>query len=273
MSIEFRFLELKHYDNAPHFQRFAKVAEARRREATVLLPAGVHAQSFFDSFVDRVVSSVDTHVFLPIARFCDGEYSFYAGKVTTTCWGEQRSCLKAPGVEQLHLEALKILSDEGILCPNLNLMYAGIQSEFLEFLSSHRMPLSSYAPFYFVYALLVNPRFLESLRGRNVALISSFANKNLGNIRSVFDQLGVNSLDTIEIPTSGVAHGEFELRIMKRPDVAFVGAGIGAPLVLAALRGQKCLAIDSGFAFHLWDRTFDRYERLFLNYSSNGIEV
>ena len=266
MSVEFRFLELEHYDNDPHFKRFAKVADARRREATLLFPAGVQPGDYFNAFLQRAVSAIDQRRYLPVARFCDGEYRFYNGEATTTCWGEQQSDLKSPGVEQLHIDALRVISEEGLLCPNLNQIYLGMQSDFLEFLSRNGMALRNYAPFYFVYALLVNPAFLGALSGRSVALISNFANKNLGNIRSVLELCKVREIEICEIPASGVAHGKFELNLTRRPDVAFVGAGIGSPLVLAALRSRSCVAIDSGFVYHLWDGTFDRYERLFLNY-------
>lgn len=266
MSVEFRFLELEHYDNSSHFRRFAKVVEARKREATLLFPAGTEPQSFFTSFLQQVVAAIAGRRYLPLARFCDGEYRFYSGDVTTTCWGEKQSSLKTPGVEKLHVDALRLISQEGILCPNLNQIYLGLQSDFLEFLSRRGMPLRNYAPFYFVYALLVNPAFIAALRGRTVALISNFANKNLGNILTVLRGYGLRNIDTYEIPASGVAHGNFEIKINRRPDLALVGAGIGSPLVLAQLRAQSCVAIDSGFVYHLWDGTFDRHERLFLNY-------
>jgi hypothetical protein len=272
MSVEFRFLELEHYDNNPHFQRFAKVVEARKREATLLFPAGVQPQDYFYAFLRGVTSALDQRRYLPIARFCDGEYKFYTGTVTTTCWGEKQSNLRAPGVEKLHVDALRLISEEGLLCPNLNQVYLGMQSDFLEFLSQHGMALRNYAPFYFVYALLVNPVFLAALRKRSVALISNFTNKNLSNILSVLQGHHVRDIEICEIPASGVAHGNFELKITRRPDVAFVGAGIGSPLVLACLRKQSCVAIDSGFVYHLWDGTFDRYERLFLNYIQNADE-
>jgi len=174
--------------------------------------------------------------------------------------------MRAPNVEKHHLDALRLISQTGLVCPNLNQIYLGLQSDFLEFLSRHGMPLHNYVPFYFVYALLVNPAFLASLRGRRIALISSFANKNLSNILAVLQDCAIGEIDIYEIPGSGVAHGEFQLKITRRPDAAFVGAGIGSPLVLARLRDQSCLAIDAGFVYHLWDGTFDRHERLFLNY-------
>ncbi len=266
MPLEFRFLELQHYDNRPHFQRFTKVVEARKQEATVLIPKEVASQEFFDTFLKGIIAALEQRRYIPIARFCDGEYSFYSGKVTNTCWGESGSSLHDPGVERLHLDALRLISQEGLLCPNLNLNYMGLQSDFLEYLSQRGMPLKNYAPFYFVYALLVNPIFLGCLKGRNVALISSFGNKNLPRILTVLQAHGAGNIEVCEVPPSGVAHGEFTLSLSRKADVAFVGAGIGAPLVLAALRRQASVAIDSGFVYHLWDGTFDRYERLFLNY-------
>ncbi len=266
MPLEFKFLELEHYNNNPHFQRFAKVLESRRHECTVLLPSDTEPQPLFDAFLNHVRNMLDQHRYLPIARFCDGEYSFYSGRETTTCWGETRSSLRHEGTEQLHVDALRTISEEGLLCPNLNLIYLKTQSDFLAFLAQRGMPLRNYVPFYFVYALLVNPSFLQSMRVRHVTLITSFRNKNSANILSALEAMDIRDVSLCEIPPSGVAHGEFELRLTRRPDVALVGAGIGSPLVLARLKEQSCLAIDSGFVFHLWDGTFDRYERLFLNY-------
>jgi len=266
MSVAFKFLELEHYDNEPHFRRFERVREARRRECTILLPGGAGSQRSFDRFLQRLVQATERGEYLPVARFCDGEYSFYAGKPTTTCWGERGSDLSLPGVEERHVAALREISTTGFICPNLNLAYVGLQSGFLEYLSRQGMPLQNYAPFYFVYALLVNPRFLEALKGRRVALVTTFRNKNLEAIGSALASRGIENVEYHDLPSSGVAHGNFQLELKKRPDLALVGAGIGSPLVLHSLRGHSCPCIDSGFVFHLWDGTFDRFERLFLNY-------
>jgi hypothetical protein len=265
-TIEFRLLELNHYNNEPHFQRFAKVLEARKQECTLLLPVGVSGQSLFDSFLNHVIQAVDQRRYLPIARFCDGEYSFYSGKETTTCWGERQSSLNTEGVKLLHTNALRTIHENGVMCPNLNLAYLGYQSDFLEFLAKNGMPLKNYAPFYFVYALLVNPIFISKLRNCAVALITSFKNKNLSAILKTLENMGIRNVHRYEIPESGVAHGKYDLTIDRRIDVALVGAGIGTSLVLAHLEKESCVSIDSGFVFHLWDGTFDRYERLFLNY-------
>ncbi len=265
-AIEFRFLELAHYNNEPHFKRFAKVVEARKQECTLLLPKGVESQALFDSFLNHVIQSIDDRRYLPIARFCDGEYQFYAGKKTTTCWGERGSDIQQDGVEQLHVAALRTIHQNGVLCPNLNLAYLKLQTSFLEFLAKRGMPMQNYAPFYFVYALLVHPAFLERLRSCRVALITNFKNKNSKTILKALEGMGIPDVSCHEIPETGVAHGQFDLTFNRKIDVALIGAGIGAPLVLARLQSESCVAIDSGFVFHLWDRTFDRYERLFLNY-------
>jgi hypothetical protein len=265
-AIEFRYLELNHYNNEPHFRRFEKYLKARKEECTLLLPKGLSSQSMFDSFLNRIIQDIDRHRYLPLARFCDGEYTFYAGKETTTCWGEKKSSLQTGGVEQLHVDALKIVHENGIFCPNLNLAYLKLQSGFLSFLSTHGISMRNYAPFYFVYALLVNPIFLARLRGCRVALITSFKNKSASKILSTLQGMGICDVSCHEIPDSGVAHGQFDFALDRKVDVALVGAGIGAPLVLARLQKEDCVSIDSGFVFHLWDGTFDRHERLFLNY-------
>jgi hypothetical protein len=265
-AVEFRFLELKHYNNEPHFQRFSKVRVAREWECSVLLPKGVPAQNLFDLFFNHVIQAIDRHAYLPIARFCDGEYGFYSGRVTTTCWGERGSSLQEEGVESLHTNALRTIHQNGVLCPNLNLVYIKMQAGFLEFLTKQGIILQNYAPFYFVYALLVHPEFLSRLRSCSVALITSFKNKNASAILKTLQNMGIRDVSCHELPESGVAHGKFDFTLGRRVDVALVGAGIGAPLVLARLQNESCVSIDSGFVFHLWDGTFDRHERLFLNF-------
>jgi hypothetical protein len=99
-----------------------------------------------------------------------------------------------------------------------------------------------------------------------VALITSFKNKSASKILSTLQGMGICDVSCHEIPDSGVAHGQFDFALDRKVDVALVGAGIGAPLVLARLQKEDCVSIDSGFVFHLWDGTFDRHERLFLNY-------
>jgi hypothetical protein len=264
--MEFRFLELKHYNNEPHVRRFSNAQSARRRECTLFLPKGIPAQNLFDAIVNHVTGAIGQRQYLPISRFCDGEYLFYSGKEITTCWGEHLSNLHKKGVEQLHINALRTIHDNGVLCPNLNLAYAGLQSSFIEFLETHGIHLQNYAPFYFVYALLVNPLFLSALRNCRIALITNFKNKNSDAILKTLHGMGICDVSCHEIPDSGVAHGEFDLTINRKIDLAFVGAGIGAPLVLARLREERCIAIDAGFIFHLWDGTYDCHERLFLNY-------
>jgi hypothetical protein len=272
-AVEFRYLELAGYDNGPHFRRFELEATARRRECTVLVPAGADPAGLFEMFLATVLGALGDARYLPIARFSQREFAFYSGRETTTSWDDRSSSIVRPGVQERHAAALRGISQAGFLCPNLNLAFLGVQGPFLEFLARHGMPLSSYLPFYFVNALVVNPRFLAALRGRRVALISSFGNKDLRRIRARLDDLEVGQVSIHEIPASGVAHGEFTLELEAGAEVAFVGAGIGAPLVLAGLAGSRCVAIDAGFVLHLWDGTLDCYERPFLNYAPAAVSA
>lgn len=253
-EMEFRPLQLDGYEVDP----------GKQDEATVMLPEGKMAEPLFESFMGSVLFEMEERQYLPIARFCDGEYAFYAGREVETCWGEKA---KMEGHEFRHIDALRLISRKGYLCPNLSKAWEPQWRPFLEWLDRHGILLQRYAPFYFVYAMLGHSTFLKALRGKRVGLISSFANKDLRGLTHVFQhEIGAKSVDLCPLPASGVAHGEFEVEFYFAPDIVFVGAGIGAPLVLAELEPLGCVCIDAGFLFHIWDGSRSKRERLFLDY-------
>lgn len=261
-SHEFQRLELTGYDNSIHMQRYAAVAQDRDLDRTVLLPADQPTQAVFESFVGTVVQSIRTHRYLPVARFGDGEYAFYAGEPIHTCWGEDAK-LQNPA---LHIAALGTISAHGFLCPQLSRLGAwNVENNgLLRFLDVNNIPVS-YRPNYFVYALCSHPAFLTELKGKRVAIVTGLANKNRKRLEEKLASFGVSNVELIDIPTTGISNG-FDFTAPDRPDIVFVAAGIGAPLVIETLSRLSVPVIDIGGVVNLWDGSLDPHERMFMYY-------
>lgn len=241
--------------------------------------------AYFSRLQDQVEAALTEHRPLPVVRFADGEYAFYAGSLD--CNGLYRQAESVKHIQDAwpaHAQALKALSRLGLLAP---LIFPGnvvarpsrglfsflkkrqpqpSASAFVSFLDRYAVPLNGddYIPFYVVYAYLTSQRFARSLDGRKVCILN--ADNNREAIRAWFASFDSHpDLVCVELPAEYIATqwtSQREAVLPKIPadtNFCLVGAGIGALTVCVDVAEHLSIpAIDAGHALNMMNDRVDK---------------
>jgi hypothetical protein len=255
-----------------------------------LAPERVDCEAWFESFADRVAAAVGRR-YLPVCRMSDGEFRMLLGDQPPSPrtpllrwawrWGRYLrrrlggapdfAAATMPGVssgdysnrEVRAVRAqygadLRRLSEEGILALHLSYGERPFNERFYPAMgrwledSGVRLTLQNYAPFYFVYALLVGGRRRELLRGRRVLAVNGAGgDKRAAIIRGLEREGARVSWGAISASRSLYDRLPVE-RWQGRMDLALVGAGVGTPRLLLQLSPLGVPALDVGYLFEVW---------------------
>jgi len=243
---------------------------------------------------EKVATGMANRRPLPVVRFADGEYAFYA--LSLECNGLYRQAESTAAIRAalpFHVEALTRLSRTGLLAPlvfpgnieaprrGLSVLFRGFRKRpsattFLTFLQRHDIPLTgdNYLPFYVVYAWLSSPACARLLDGKQVCLLGSDWNRE-ACIRwfARFDSRPV--LSFVEIPSEYVAtrwptmKASILAAIPDTAELCLVGAGIGALLICVdAAAARSIPVLDAGHVFNMMNDRVDKSNgaRLFTTY-------
>ncbi|MFA5181870.1 MAG: hypothetical protein WC405_11155 [Syntrophales bacterium] len=233
---------------------------------------------------DRVEKSLADRLPLPVVRFADGEYAFYA--LSLDCNGLYRQAESTAAIKAalpLHTDALARLSREGVLAPlifpgNVEQPRQGIMaivsrlrkrpsaSTFLKLLGKHRVTLTgdNYIPFYVVYAWLSSAAFARLMNGRKICFIGSECDQEA--CRRWFARFDSRP-ETVfaEIPAEYVATRWSTMKdhllsaIPANTDLCLVGAGIGAlPVCVDTAASLSIPVIDAGHVFNMMNDRVDK---------------
>ncbi len=285
-DFSFRRLAIAGIDNGPVLQQFGPQMAV---EETSLLhreaPAG-------DACLDLLHRSVQDGIVhrkpLPVVRFADGEYAFYA--MSLQCNGLYRQAESISEIRSalpIHAEKLRTLSRIGRLAPLIHpgnskpsrrnvwrfwRRPAGSASDFLDFLRENEIALrgENYLPFYAVYAYFSSDRFARLMDGRHLCVLNSTCNTE--TFREWFGRRGsAPRLSFVAIPDSYVATRWHDMRqaVLDRVpadvDLFLVGAGIGALLVCVDVAERFGVpAIDGGHVLNMMNAREDK---------SNGVRL
>jgi len=291
-----------------HFQRLAidgvnndavlaaNKPEMAAEEICLFHRSAADGNHYLQKLQDRVQQSLANRLPLPVVRFADGEYAFYA--LSLDCNGlyrqaESQAAIK--GALPLHIEALKILSRSGLLAPlifpgNVEQPAKGLMSllrrfkkrpsasTFLQFLRNSAIPLTgaNYLPFYVVYAWLSSAPFARLMDGKKICLIGSEFDREA--CRRWFASLGSRpELVFAEIPAEYVATRWTQMKdrllaeIPPNTNLCLVGAGIGAlPVCVDTATAFSIPVIDGGHVFNMMNDRVDKSNgaRLYTQYKN-----
>jgi len=291
-----------------HFQRLvidgvnngdvlaANKPEMANEEICLFHSSAAEGATYIQKIQNRVQQSLANRLPLPIVRFADGEYAFYA--LSLDCNGLYRQAESTAAIKAalpLHTEALKILSKAGLIAPlifpgNIDQPAKGFMallrqlkkrpsaSTFLQFLCNSAISLTgdNYLPFYVVYAWLSSAPFARLMDGKKICLIGSECDQDA--CRRWFAR--VDSRPEIvfaEIPAEYVATRWSTMKdnllanIPANTDLCLVGAGIGAlPVCVDTAAAFSIPVIDAGHVFNMMNDRVDKSNgaRLYTQYKN-----
>jgi hypothetical protein len=243
------------------------------------IPSGDDYVSLLGSALSRGVTE---HRELPVVRFADGEYAFYAN--TLGCNGLYEQAESAAAIKRAlpsHIAALQRLSTSGILAP---LIFPGntrgkkklsllpwrrrepSATTFLEFLQGNgiRLTARNYLPFYVVYAYLTSPDFAHLMDGKKLCILNS--EYNAAGCRRWFEQFSSRpEITYCAIPAAYTAtrwesyREDILQQIPSDTDLCLVGAGVGALTVCVDAAERFSLpAIDAGHVLNMMNEREDK---------------
>ncbi len=243
---------------------------------------------------EKVATGMANRRPLPVVRFADGEYAFYA--LSLECNGLYRQAESTAAIRAalpFHVEALTRLSRTGLLAPlvfpgnieaprrGLSALFRGLRKRpsattFLTFLQRHDIPLTgdNYLPFYVVYAWLSSPACARLLDGKQVCLLGSDWNRE-ACIRWFARCDSRPVLSFVEIPSEYVATRWPKMKasilaaVPDTTEICLVGAGIGAlPICVDAAAAFSIPVLDAGHVFNMMNDRVDKSNgaRLYTTY-------
>ncbi|HQI34909.1 MAG TPA: hypothetical protein PLF36_01720 [Syntrophales bacterium] len=272
----------------------ANKPEMAAEETCLFHPALPDGNACLRMLQDRVATGIANRRPLPVVRFADGEYAFYA--LSLDCNGLYRQAESVAAIRAalpFHVEALTRLSRTGLLAPlvfpgnieaprrGLSALLRGLRKRpsattFLTFLQRHDIPLTgdNYLPFYVVYAWLSSPACARLLNRKKVCLIGSDWNRSA--CEDWFARRESQpELSFVEIPTEYVATRWPAMKesilgaIPADAEICLAGAGIGAlPLCVDVAAALSIPVLDAGHVFNMMNDRVDKSNgaRLYTTY-------
>jgi hypothetical protein len=270
----------------PEFERYWS------EDAFTLSPENVDTSHLYESFIRRIISSIEARKYLPIIRLSDGEYQFLFGDQPFSCRyslakrfflhmrrvvgrvinGNHFRANTAPGVSSgdyskdevianraKYTGYLKYISEKGILALHLTIGKEPFQEHYLPALGGWlaanqiELDLRNYVPFYFVYAAF-RGSYLKSLIGsRRILIINGATGSKKKRIIAALYSFDVLEIYWVDISNDRSFYDKVELDgYVSKIDLCLLGAGVGKPNILIQAEQLNVPCIDIGFVFEVW---------------------
>lgn len=259
--------------------------------SSVLAPATRNVAEWFEEFAEEVVGAVGRR-HLPVVRLSDGEYLLLFGPQLASTRApaavrlraavhllkyhlnpRARVVARSPGYESgayTRDEARRLREDYASACRRIaSLGYLALHLEhgrdpFVEqyfpalgrWLSANEIELtmSTYVPFYFVYALLASPHREDLLQDRDVLIVTHAEASKRDRVEETLEDFGTASVSWFSISERRSAFDRLDLSRseLRGFDLAFVAGGLGAPLLIEQLAGLEGPVLDIGYMLEAW---------------------
>lgn len=252
-------------------------------------------ESQYERFRNRVLSAIGRE-YLPVYRMADGEFGFMAGQRKLmrdreslgrhfidqvrlrirggshrTCWGEEYTAAEMERGNEIFLRSLRRVAERGVIAAYFGVRGDGWGEAYFEpvcdWLDANHVALNdgNYAPFYFVYALLNDPRRSELYGGRRVLVVTHLTAERTSALERALLAEGAASVAFIPVSANKSLLDSIDpAAVTDTFDLALVAAGIGSVSILAQLESLGLPCIDCGISLEcLLDGT-RRLERPFL---------
>jgi hypothetical protein len=273
-------------------------------DAFTLSPEEIDSSVWYESFVNRIILSIEKRKYLPVIRLSDGEYQFLFGDQPFSCRYSlvKRLCLNikrsirrvissnhfrastAPGVSSgnysqaevlanraKYTEYLEFIAERGILAMHLTIGKEPFQEHYLpalgNWLSINRIKidLNNYVPFYFVYAAFRGSYVKRLITGRRVLIINGTSGAKRERIIKQLYSLDVLQIHWVDISNDRSFYDSVRLDdYVLKVDLCLLGAGVGKPNILVQAEKLGVPCIDIGFVFEVWADKQNEMRRPFM---------
>jgi len=268
-------------------------------------PNNIDSKIWYFKFEKIINTQLKKKIFFPIFRMSDGEFIFLLGRrfghyvgfkkylwifqhikrslyYRSTFYSSGRkgycetySIFKLNKLRKNFLKYLKKISQIGIICPNFSpdLLTKPYQEDVLKKLTENKIFLNKYNYFayYFISVFFMGNKINKIFLNKSILFITSDMPERNKNLKNNLIRFGAKNVDFYFTSLNQPMYDVIDLKkIIRKPDLVFVAAGVGSSNILLQLRKLKCLCIDCGFlvdafsdiklaklrAFHLNDKYY-----------------
>lgn len=245
-----------------------------------------------DNFYRRILKIIKSNEYFPIIRLADGEFQFLLGtnelnfrkpiiklayhllkqyyqtlfnkkfeaKSRTYTSGRYNINEIKSDIIHKYSIALKEISKNGILAIYTIIKPGFYSEQYLPklelFFKKNNIYISdvNYIPFYFVYILLTNKKFIRFYQNKNIHLITSFNNDRKTKIENTLRSYKVNEITWTKISKDNSLNDKIDIKkIATNVDIIFIGGGLGKVNIFNQMKNFPSLIIDAGYIFETWE--------------------
>lgn len=241
--------------------------------------------------------------FLPVVRFCDGEYIFILGDPRPSLrfnglyrlyfWikrfiksrilhsrfiPETRGLYRSGNYSRKELKDsregyindIKWISERGILAMQLDWNEHPFTEAFWPGLreiflkNAISLRYENYFPFYFIYAFLAGPAGRDFFRHRRVLVINAATGEKREKIQKGLIDRGAKQVSWITISRERSLFDTIDVEpFINRIDIALVGAGVGKLHIFRQMEPLMAPCLDIGFFFEVLGNADMRFQRAY----------
>tara|TARA_B100000780_G_scaffold252464_1_gene199573 strand:+ start:1116 stop:2009 length:894 start_codon:yes stop_codon:yes gene_type:complete len=287
---------LKHL-NSFSLSDYSKFDKENRK---VFLIENQNCEVILELFFNRVLNIIKEKKHFPIIRLADGEYQFLLGtnelnlrkpkiKLVYHMFKqyyeklfnkrfEAKSRTYTSGRYDINKSKLDIIEKYSISLQNISkkgvlaiytIIKPGFYSEqylpkLERFFEKNNIQINTknYVPFYFVYILLTNKKYISLYENKNIHLITSYDESRKIKIEKTLKLLNVKKITWTMISVDNSLNDIIDVNKLNiNIDIIFIGGGLGKVNIFNQLNDFPALIIDAGYIFETWQNPKLKMER------------
>lgn len=265
-------------------------------------PSQIASKEWYALFEQKIMSSLGKS-YLPVVRLADGEFSFLFGTLDANPrWAfnrrlrhklletyrrrvlkkdfsfRTRSDVSSARYTQAewnysrasYSETLAWIAKKGYLAPQLAFLerptMEQFQAKFINWTKEVALETSllNITQFYYVYALLLAKDRPKVIDGKNVIVIHGATGERKEKIIAALGVRGARNVGWISISNDRSLFDKVDCsNYQSGYDIAFLGAGVGKPIIIKQLEPLSIPVIDIGYVFEVWIEEECRHFRPF----------
>lgn len=258
---------------------------------TALSAEKITTEYWFNIFKNQILKSINEKKFLPVCKFCDGEFIFmnngqdkidYRFKLkdkikifirnilirlnlikfnpfTANAYSSgQYSYNEIKTLNSKYKKGMKFIFENGIFAGTAMTAKAPFTERFyklfVDFIINNKIKITTlnYVPYIFVYALFSGKSKFEIFNKRKVLIINSFTIEKKKIITNKLKSFGAEEIFYSNISSDRSAFDTLDIKHNANIDLILIGAGVGKILHFEYLSKFKVPCIDIGYIFQTW---------------------
>ena len=259
-----------------------------------------NCDDMLEFFFKRILNIIKEKTHFPIIRLADGEFQFLLGtnelnfrkpkiklvyhmfkqyyeklfqkrfeaKSRTYTSGRYDINKSKSDIIKKYSISLQNISEKGILAIYTIIKPGFYSEQYLPKLeqffqkSNIEINTKNYIPFYFVYIILTNKKYISLYENKNIHLITSYDESRKSKIENTLKSYNIKKITWTRISRDNSLNDIIDInKLNSNIDIIFIGGGLGKVNIFNQLNDFPALIIDAGYIFETWQNPILTTER------------